>query len=398
MNKIFFIGYFLIIAISYGCDSSKDYVKRNECAVIRIADPVENLTIEDLVGDYDLIKLETSDKSLLSGIHQIHIMNHKLYVTDRKMQGVYIFTEKGKYLSKIENVGQGPEEYIRIGSFETDPFRNRLLLADNFSKRLFVYDELGSLQKVVSLDFSPLRIVSDQTKAMIHLNSIFESGYSNKDMEIHILDTLGKVIETLLPRQLSKRVDIGSIFTPSYTEDGKLLYLPILGGTIYRIDDSMVVPLYVMQSDSKYKVLSDVERKKMEYITGRSNTLEKEEKKGTLISWGDFLSSDSLVCLKFGYDVPIFVFYSKNLNRSLSIEPDLLKGNEGLRKLFLGNLYTLHTNRFYTQMDYQGISRLLPLLPRGKFKSTLEQFTEEDNPCVISYSLKIDSCLSVFAK
>lgn len=397
MNKLFLVVVLFFSAFLVGCNSSADPIE-GEYAFIPITDPVQQFSVEDLVGDYNLIQLETTDESLLSGIHQIHVMNHKLYITDRRLRGVYIFTDKGEFLAKIKNLGQGPEEYLQVSSFETDPYQNRLLLADNFSKRLFIYDELGNLQKVIPLDFAPMQILSDKSGRFMHLNSTTRNGYSSDTMEntnVHILDANGKVIDCLLPDQTPKRIDIASALTPSYTADGKLLYLPVLGDTIYRVEESGVVPLYVLRSESKFKILSNKEREKAEYIFGKSNTLEEKEKEGCLISWGGFLASDSLVYLEFGWDTPFLVYYSKKRSRSLCLQPDKLKGNVGLRKIFMGDVFALVGNRFYTRVDRLGMYGVLSVLPEGRLKSAFEQIAEDANPCIIDFTLKIDSCLLV---
>lgn len=104
---------------------------------------------------HDIIKLETNDESLFNGIHELHVGNNKLYITDSNRKGVYIFDERGGFLNKISNLGQGPQEYIEISSFETDFFHNQLLLADYFSKRLLIYDDFGKLKQVIQLGFCP---------------------------------------------------------------------------------------------------------------------------------------------------------------------------------------------------------------------------------------------------
>ena len=71
------------------------------------------------------------------------------------MSKVLIYTLDGKYISQINDQGQGPKEYIRIYSIEADHVNKRLFLTDTFSKRLFIYDEDGNLQQVIPMKFMP---------------------------------------------------------------------------------------------------------------------------------------------------------------------------------------------------------------------------------------------------
>ena len=170
------------------------------CTEIAITPPLA-LTIEELVADYDTIRLEASDKSLITGILQIHSMNDKLYITDSSLSVIFIFSKQGKYLSKISNQGSGPQEYIRIGSFETDEANNRLLLTDSFSKRLFEYDENGKLLKVIPLSFIPNLIASDKSKRYIHVNSTSKDKNDRKDIlnnNIHIINEKGEIYEEII--------------------------------------------------------------------------------------------------------------------------------------------------------------------------------------------------------
>lgn len=180
MKKLSIIFFLTLTFCS--CNSSSNQQLPENSKKITIASPA-HLAVEDLISDYDTIRLEASEKSLLSGILQIHTMNDKLYITDSSLSLVFIFTKQGKYLSKIANQGEGPQEYFKIGSFETDETNNRLLLTDSFSKRLFEYDENGHLLQVIPLTFTPNLIVSDISKRYIHTSSASKNDNESKNIK-----------------------------------------------------------------------------------------------------------------------------------------------------------------------------------------------------------------------
>lgn len=125
------IVFIIIASIANGCKGNGNNASLEVKDVIEIPinNPIET-SINNLIAEYDTIRLEVSSKSLLSDIAQVQIMNDKLYVTESSMSMVFIYTLEGKYISKICNQGEGPKEYIKIYSFELDPANNRLLLTD----------------------------------------------------------------------------------------------------------------------------------------------------------------------------------------------------------------------------------------------------------------------------
>lgn len=87
--------------------------------LIQINSPAK-LNISDLVYDIDTIRLETNDESVMNNISNMDIMNNKFYILANNHTAIKIFDYKGKYLSQIDNYGNGPNEYIRISSFKVD--------------------------------------------------------------------------------------------------------------------------------------------------------------------------------------------------------------------------------------------------------------------------------------
>lgn len=381
----------LCIILFAGCQNSGKNCNVTEGKKLLI--PSQSaITIEDLIADYDTIRLEASNHSLLSGILLVRTMNNKLYITDNTLSIVFIYSMQGKYLSKICNQGEGPEEYIKISSFETDPANNRLLLTDSFSKRLFEYDENGKLQQVISLDFSPTSIVSDISKRYIHLNSGGKDQYSDQRMEsnnVHIVNNRGKVVDTFLKDETPKRLDIRSASAASYAESGELLYMPLLSDTIYRIHQSEAIPEYIFDNQTGLKTLSEKDKETLYYKYG-DNNIEEMEQKRYLLTCGGFLHSDSLIFLDMGWNIPLYTYYSKKHKSAITINPDELRGNKGLCAIFSTHPKVITGKSFYINIAPEQIQYALPLLPESKLKTFFEAMTENDNPCIIVYRLNED--------
>lgn len=385
MHKILYS--LISILTIVGCHNTSNPIsKKGEELLIP---PPLKVSVEELISDYDTIRLELSDHSILNGILQIHTMNDKLYITESNMSIVFIYSMEGKYLSKICNQGEGPEEYIKIGSFETDPANNRLLISDSFSNRLFEYNEDGALLKVIPLDFRPLRIASDISKRYIHMNSTTTEEYNTPEMKrnnVHIISNEGKVIKSFLEDDTPERLDILSACATSYSESGELLYMPILSSTIYRIHNQEAIPEYTLNNQTGRKTITAKEKKELHFQYSHNN-IEEAEKEGHLINCGSFLNSDSLIFLDLGWNEPLYTYYFKSEKRSISINPEKLKGNQGLCEVFSAHPKAISDNSLYISVAPEKIQYVRPLLPESKLKTFFETMTEEDNPCIIKYRL-----------
>lgn len=357
--------------------------------VISVPAPL-NISIEQFIESYDTIRIETSDRSLLSGVQQARMMNDKLYIADRTCAFVFIYSLDGKYLSKICNQGQGPNEYLKIAKFEVDPINERLFITDNFSRKLFEYDEYGTLRTITKLDFFPLHFVSDKSNRFIHLNSgprmyDLQKRNMNFPYNVSIVSKEGNIIQRFLEDETPDRIDITYSVAPSYTKEGELLYMPVLSDIIYRISDNQAIPEYQLTSDCK-TFLGSKEKEDIFY-TFESNNVVDYERDGYLISFGSFLKSDSLMMFSFGWENKWRTFYSLQEKNSFTIRPDKMSGNKGLCEIFSNFPQFIQGDTFYIAVDPVQISYALPLLPEGKLKTFFESFTEDDNPCIIAYRI-----------
>ena len=89
-----------------------------------------------------VVPLETKDDCLIGEITYLVYQNHKIYVGDNLSKAVYVFDEKGRLLSMLRAVGNGPEEYLNIAAFTV--MDSRLVIYDNLKRKILFYDENGS--------------------------------------------------------------------------------------------------------------------------------------------------------------------------------------------------------------------------------------------------------------
>ena len=386
-NPIILLCLFILV----GCQTTdkNEVLKLQSNKVISIPSPTP-LAANSLIEDFDTIRLEATNKSLLSSIRQVRLLNDKFYITDDTKSFVFIFSHNGKFISNICNQGEGPKEYIQISNMQVNPYNSHIYITDAFSRRLFEYDENGQQLKFIQLDFHPTCFMSDQSFRRIHLNSggkIIDATRSetNNKHNIIICNEEGEITNSFLKDETPKPLNISETSASGYTEEGNLLYMPILSDVIYRINENQAVPEYLLVSKHK-NMLSEEDKKDIFYTFDKNNVIDYENK-NYLMSFGSFLKSDSLMMFSFGWENKWRTFYSLQKKKSFTISPDNLSGNKGLCEIFSNFPQFIQGDTFYIAVDPMQISYALPLLPEGKLKTFFESFTEDDNPCIIAYRI-----------
>lgn len=371
------------------CQSARKEAHTSNVETIDIEKPI-SLSVEELVEDFDTIRLEASDHSLLADIRYIRIMNDKLYVTDKTESTVFIFTIDGKYISKICDQGQGPKEYLRISRLEVDPFNNRILITDGFSRKLFIYDETGKQSEVIQMDFFPTRFVSDKSQRRMHLNSgsimldLSRNEISNTH-NILIIDREGNTKDSFLKDKTPQRINITNGASTSYTDNGELLYMPVLSNIIYRIHENEALPEFELVPRNN-SVLTDEDKKEIFYTFEKENVTEYEDN-GHFLSFGCFLKSDDIIVLSSGWNKSLRTFYSTKSKKAFTYEPKKMKGNEYMQDILYSFPQAATGETFYISIDPILMEYATPQLPEGKLKTFFESFTEDDNPCIIAYRI-----------
>ena len=129
----------IIGTFSYSCSSK--FHDGPQSLSVNLAEQDE-VSIFDIFESVEIVALETSDQSLVAGISKVIHFDSRYYILDQKQQRIACFDSAGKFLFKISQRGQGPEEYLFLGDFNIDPYTNQLLLVEPFGS-LLLFDLEG---------------------------------------------------------------------------------------------------------------------------------------------------------------------------------------------------------------------------------------------------------------
>ncbi len=136
------------LSILNGC---KKQIQKTNQVHIDIDNISNNTSIFDIFETIEVIPLETIEASLIQEIKKVVYFKYKYYIFDRRQSQVFIFNQNGKFISKIENKGLGPNQYIDVSDFDIDKENNKILLLSTIKNELHEYDIKGDFLQIHNL-------------------------------------------------------------------------------------------------------------------------------------------------------------------------------------------------------------------------------------------------------
>jgi hypothetical protein len=115
MKKSYFL-FFIVLVLAFSCNTERQIDISLENIKIYNVDPIENefFQWDDFVNKIKIIKLETTEKSLIGQLHKGIIDKDDIYIFDRRFQKLLNFDTTGKYSRNIASKGGGPGEFLEM--------------------------------------------------------------------------------------------------------------------------------------------------------------------------------------------------------------------------------------------------------------------------------------------
>ncbi|MEA4918849.1 6-bladed beta-propeller [Proteiniphilum sp.] len=159
-QKISLICIALMLWLGYSCNNNP--LPQGDMDVIINVDPgkaIGSINLSELFSDISYIPLETTDHSLIGEISDILKYKGRFYILDKDIsRSVFCFNESGKFLFKINRVGEGPGEYKSLGGFTVDTDNEQLLLHDTSRKQVLHFSLDGEYIESHRVEFEARRI------------------------------------------------------------------------------------------------------------------------------------------------------------------------------------------------------------------------------------------------
>lgn len=128
-NTYIIISFFLFLS---SCTTEKKRKDSSNCIIINASiDSKDKLPLNKYTVDAKLIPLETSKECLIGTLQSIIYKNGRFYIKSREDNKILVFDMDGGYVRKLDAVGRGPGEYLRISDFMVDS-ENNIYILDMF--------------------------------------------------------------------------------------------------------------------------------------------------------------------------------------------------------------------------------------------------------------------------
>ncbi|MDD2381465.1 MAG: 6-bladed beta-propeller [Mariniphaga sp.] len=231
---IFFFAALTLFS-SCNCEKrNKDFVTYNIEEGIKI-DQKMNLSL--IADDIFYIPLETTDESIIADIMDIKFRDDYILVRDDLHQ-LLLFNRKGKFLKRIGEKGNGPNEYLHASEVLFSGTGKEIILFDGSKLKVMLFDiESGKVLREVKIDFFPatFELYNDTTFAFYC--SELRNSNSGKYYHIYLMNNKLKVIDSLYYQTDFDDIEFFG-FTKLYRKDNKLYCWNSNSDTIIYIDEN----------------------------------------------------------------------------------------------------------------------------------------------------------------
>lgn len=331
------------------------------------------------------IVLESSDSSLMQSIRKIYIANNKIFILTWGDAQILIFDINGKFISKINKYGRGPEEYNYAVDFSISSDGDTICLFDKGLKKLIYYSPNGKfyLSKSLNTDLETyLALPNGNTVGYSHLNYV--EPLNDTIYQLWYFDKNGRKLAGCLPvskNALGNSIGLSSSFNSTNTGN---FFIPYTQNIIYKISEGPFKISPIFKIDFKDKSmpenLLDLPRKEMN-----------EAFKKAFVLSGEFIGTKDL----------LLNIYSADQRKFLVAIYNIASGTHSLldAKTLYDDINELPIN-VDLQNTYLGKDRLIAVtdpvrLLRHEYKNIQsighilkQKVKETDNPILVIYKEK----------
>lgn len=132
-------------------------IKNEDVHLIQVDLKEQDIHTSNLFSDCTPVKLETNDLSLLKEISKSYLTKNHIFI--KSNHSLFIFNREGRFLRKIDKMGNGPEEYARLSDFDVDEEMNHIYILAN--QKIVVYNFQGEYQDSYPIGIGAIKLIKD---------------------------------------------------------------------------------------------------------------------------------------------------------------------------------------------------------------------------------------------
>lgn len=247
INRSLYLLYFLYFFLANGCQKKKA-VKPN-VYMINPNDAEQSVLLSEFVDSIAYVKLETSEESMMVRVGEIIIKNQYIYAVDYGQSAVLVFDKKGKFVSKLAKVGEGPDEYKRLGPvFISED--------EKFVEIIDFVDEKSRILKFSNISFKLLddrKFFAPRANSWKRENDIYYFAAQQNDNIVNGKKTNGDIVistksgsqNVLFDKNITTNGNTFNYNTESFIENnnGEIFVSLMYNNTFFRLSDMEAHPI-----------------------------------------------------------------------------------------------------------------------------------------------------------
>lgn len=202
-------------------------------------------TASQIFESIDFIPLETNKESLFGTINQLEIADSLIFILDISSRSLYIFRKDGTFKIKIKS--GGPDKFF--GFFTVDHFDKKIIIANNFTDGVLVYDFNGGfIKKITTPDrVSSLFYMGDNNLLYFLRRKVAYTETSTIKYDLNFADDNAQVKKNLHP--YNTKYENGEYNVENNPinfsgEPGSCMFSMPFDYTVYQVNDTGILCTY----------------------------------------------------------------------------------------------------------------------------------------------------------
>ncbi|ADY50872.1 hypothetical protein Pedsa_0287 [Pseudopedobacter saltans DSM 12145] len=245
----------ILVAVSCNKLEKKHIAISSEYQNIKVN--LENDSIikfSDIIKSSFFLKLETKNDALIGNIDKLVFDSGKIFIADKDIaEAIFIYSDSGKFLKKIDGKGQAPGEFLEIRDFTLDTVNKYLYVLDLQGRKVNVYNYEGEFLRSNPMPFlfSAFAYINSNIFAM---STATAYNKQNPKINNHYLVTAelsGKIVSAEFPFNNKERDFTYFNAAPLRTFGSKVLFYPRYSNTIYEVGNNSTKLLYSLDFNGK---------------------------------------------------------------------------------------------------------------------------------------------------
>jgi len=383
--KLFYSSIFLVLATSfYACKKTQNTEKAQVQINATLSDKL--IKYSDIIDSASYIKLETDSSFVIGNIDKLLFEDQKLFIMDRSLsESIFVFDEKGKFLTKINKKGQGPGEFVEIRDFTIDTAKKQVVLLDLKGRKINFYDYTGRYLTSSKIPFLFSEFACINTNAFAFSTAAANNSHNKKikNNSLIIGKINGEVKRVLFPFQTWELSF--SYFNQQHLRSfgNKTFYYPRYSNKIYQLSADSLKLIYNIDLEK-----NGIPEDKMDHITDQNF---RELTKTYTVFDGNYVDLAEGACFTINTPEGNFnLFYSKK-SGNIKYSKAYLIDNPLFN--FIGSPVTSYRDKFMvsTVKAHHILQQKNILLKDGGkqlVKALFSGLTEDSNPVIFLYRFK----------